>query len=380
MKKRYFIIGGGALQRDFVLRVKNRGFETHVFDYNPNCVCANLADVFHCISIDKKELILEIAEEQKPVAVQTVATELGNVTACYVGEKLGLNNNTYDVALNTTDKSLMKSVFAKKDVPNAKFVKARSINEIDLKRLQFPVVVKASDRSAGRGITQANNIEEFQDAFKLAYDESINKIVLVEEYLIGKQFSVETISYNGRHEIVAVTEEFTDGAPNFIETHHLIPARITKAFQEELETLIKRILDGFEINYGASHIELMLCNNEIKIIEIASRMGGLRDKMINLSSGIDYLELIIDASLGKDIVLTPKHSHSSIVKMILNTEDYSYYKRLKETTPDLIKIDEVNEVFDDTRVATTLMDSQGFYYLQVKDEDTIGQLLSIYKN
>ena len=117
MKKKYFIIGGGTLQIDFVLKVKQKGFEAHVFDYNPDCVCADIADVFHCISIDDKEGILEIAMKLNPIAIQTVATELGNLTACYVGESLELNNNTYQVALNTTDKSLMKKVFAKNETP-----------------------------------------------------------------------------------------------------------------------------------------------------------------------------------------------------------------------------------------------------------------------
>ena len=54
MKDKYFIIGGGTLQKKFVEKVKNLGFEAHVFDYNPDCVCSKLADVFHCISIDAK--------------------------------------------------------------------------------------------------------------------------------------------------------------------------------------------------------------------------------------------------------------------------------------------------------------------------------------
>ncbi len=376
MKKKYFVVGGGTLQMDFVLKVKKRGFEAHVFDYDPNCVCAAIADVFHCISIDDKEGILEIAKELNPIAIQTVATEMGNLTACYVGEYLELNNNTYQVALNTTDKSLMKKVFAKNEIPNAKFIKASSRYEVDIENLQFPVVVKSSDRSAGRGVTFANNIEEFIAAFEVAYNESINKIVLIEEYLQGKQYSVETISCNGKHEIVAITEEFTDGPPNFIETHHLIPARVSEVFRSELELLINNLLNGFQITFGASHIEFMLCVENIKIIEIASRMGGWRDVMISLSSGIDYLDLIIDASLGNTIVLKTKYSHSSIVRMVLNSEDYNNYTRLKEKMPEIIKIDEVNAVFDENKIVTTLMDSQGFYYLQIEDEETVENFLS----
>lgn len=373
---KYFVVGGGTLQKNFVLKVKKRGFETHVFDYNPNCPCADIADVFHCVSIDEKERILEIAKELNPIAIQTVATEMGNLTACYVGEHLKLKNNTYQVALDTTDKTLMKKVFAKNEIPNAKFIKAHSTNEVDMEDLQFPVVVKSSDRSAGRGVTFANNIEEFNAAFEIAYNESINKIVLIEEYLLGKQYSVETISCNGKHEIVAIAEAFTDGPPNFVERQTLIPARNSEVFLNKLELLINNLLNAFQITFGASHIEVLLCGEDFKIIEIASRMGGWRDMMIRLSSGIDFLDLIIDASLGNNIVLHTRYTHSSILKMILNPEDYNYYNRLKENTPKIIKIDEVNDVFDENKIVTTLMEIQGFYCIQIVDEESVEKFLS----
>jgi hypothetical protein len=61
-KQAYFIIGGGTLQYNFVSMVKEMGFTDHVFDYDPYCRCAGIADYFHLISIDEKEKILETAK------------------------------------------------------------------------------------------------------------------------------------------------------------------------------------------------------------------------------------------------------------------------------------------------------------------------------
>jgi carbamoylphosphate synthase large subunit len=260
-KQPYFIIGGGTLQYNFVSRVKEMGFTAHVFDYDPYCRCAEIADYFHLISIDEKEKILETVKKYHPIAVQTVATELGNITACYIGEKMGLHSNSYETALNTTNKSRMKKIFNANNIPNAKYFEADSIDNIDFKSIQFPVVIKPSDRSAGRGVVMVKDKYEFGIFFEKALAESINKSVLIEEVMRGSQFSVETISYNGNHSIIAFTEEYFENGENvegFVESHQIIPARIKDADKSSLSKIIVTVLDTFGIKYGASHIEVKL--------------------------------------------------------------------------------------------------------------------------
>lgn len=86
--KHFFIIGGSSLQRNFLHCVKKAGFISHVFDYDKNCVCKDEADFFHLISVDEKEQILALALKYQIAGIGTSASELGNITACYVGEKL----------------------------------------------------------------------------------------------------------------------------------------------------------------------------------------------------------------------------------------------------------------------------------------------------
>jgi RimJ/RimL family protein N-acetyltransferase len=257
--RKYMVIGGGILQCDFIETVKRMGYEAHVFDYDSQCPGARIADVFHCISIDKIDEILEKAYEIKPVGIQTVATELGNITACYVGEKMGLRTNTYKTALNTTDKTRMKKIFDFNNIPNAKYIEVADILEVDVENLPYPVVVKPSDRSAGRGVTLVRNVEAFAPAFDLAKDEANNKIVLIEEVMMGQQFSVETISSEGNHYIVMFTEEYLDGSDNLIESQHLNPARLTVFEKNQLSDLIVKTLEAFDIRYGASVMSITNC-------------------------------------------------------------------------------------------------------------------------
>lgn len=378
MKDKYFIIGGGILQKKFVEKIKNLGFETHVFDYNPDCVCSKLADVFHCISIMQRDTILDIAKKLKPIAVQTVATEKGNITSCYVGNKLGLNCNSYNTSINTHDKSLMKKIFSNNKIKSAAYTQVDEIKNINMDKIKFPAVVKASDSSAGRGISMVKNKKELIEAYKESLTKTSNGIVIIEEYVEGKQFSVETISYNGKHQIVAITEEFTSGPPFFLEVEHLVPARLSKKMFQKIKNFSFNVLNCFDILYGASHIEIKVLNDDIFIIEIASRMGGLRDELIEISTGIDYLELIVNASIGKEVFFKPKKKSYALAKFVYSKSDLSMYKEFLDKKSSPIRKTEVSKNFDEKVEAKSLMDAQGFYYLELSDIKLINNYL--YKN
>ncbi|MBZ7938069.1 ATP-grasp domain-containing protein [Campylobacter sp. RM9939] len=378
--KHFFIIGGGDLQADLVLSAK-KDFITHVFDYNENCSCKNLADYFHPISIADKEKILQLAIKFNIAGIATAATELGNLTACYIGEKLNLGTNSYECAKNTTDKSLMKKVFEKNNINHAKYFILK--DEKDLEQItEFPIIIKPSDRSAGRGVVKVFDKENLKKRYYEAKDLSYNKIVLAEEVLKGKQFSIETISSYGKHQIIAITEEYLregEFADDFLETQHLVPARISKEEKRFIKNEIIKILNAFNVKFGASHIEIKLENlfynnkqeYKVSLIEIATRIGGWRDVLVYHSYGIDYLQLLIQSSLKQELKkVNTKAENFCLVKMIFTKEDYEFYKKLKTLKPQMIVKERIFIKNDEEfSYSSSLMDSKGYYYLKISKDD-----------
>lgn len=356
----YIIVGGSELQKGFIEKVKENGLVAHVVDYNPNCVGSRVADHFHCLSIDDLKGILSLAEELNIIGISTVATEQGNVTANYVAEKLGLSCNGLEVALNTTDKSRMKQVLADNGIATPKSTAVRAEEELLNLSLDFPVIVKASDRSAGRGVALAYNQEELLHYYRESLSVSFNKIVLVEEYVDSKQYSIETISSKGSHEVVAVTEMGFSGPPFFVETQHKLPALLSLRQEEAFKDFALQALSAFKIQYGACHIEIRLKDEKPTMIEIASRMGGWRHWMIDAALSIDYLQLILDCSLGKHIkICKPTKERVAISQHIFGQEDYQRYQEKKEKGIQFVS-DYVKQGRPKAN-ATNLMETHGFY-------------------
>ena len=113
--------------------------------------------------------------------------------------------------------------------------------------------------------------------------------------------SVESISWQGKHYILQITDKVTTGAPYFIELAHHQPSDLPSDIQEKVREMVPRALDALHIEYGASHTEIKITpDGKLFIIETGARMGGdfIGSNLVMLSTGYDYLEGVINVALG----------------------------------------------------------------------------------
>ncbi|GJF34035.1 hypothetical protein KNE206_67350 [Kitasatospora sp. NE20-6] len=123
--------------------------------------------------------------------------------------------------------------------------------------------------------------------------------VLAEEYLDGPEYSVESVSQDGKHEIVMVTEKLTTGAPGFVELGHQMPARLTPADREAVDHLVLRFLDLVGQRTGPVHTELRITRDGPRLIEAQTRIGGDQIwEMTELVTGADLISETLAGLLG----------------------------------------------------------------------------------
>lgn len=364
--RRVFILGGGQLQLDLILEAKKMFFYTIVLDKDSNCPAKKWCDEFLQIDFTDKEEVLQKAKEYSIDMILTSAKESANLSACYVGEKLGLNTNSYQTALNTTDKSLMKKILIDNNIKTAPYthLTSKNLKEWDT----FPYLIKPADNSAGRGVSYGISQEGLKCSYDKAKKYSKGKKVLIEQYIDGTQYSVETISSHKEHQILAINEEQINKSPIIIEKSHSIPANISPELQEEIEQLTFKLLDIFDIHYGAAHIEFKVTDKgEIYVIELASRTGAAKSELINFAYGTSYSQLLILASL--DALENIRHTlrKSITCKFIIDYETYKEYQQLKEEKRYLLfepmQISKVDKDFQ----AYHLGESKGYYFILNKE-------------
>ena len=83
-----------------------------------------------------------------------------------------------------------------------------------IKELGFPVIVKPSDNSGSRGISFIDCENSYDQAYEYAKENSLDGVVLVEEFVNGDEVSVEAFVENGEVRIIQITDKITTGAPH----------------------------------------------------------------------------------------------------------------------------------------------------------------------
>lgn len=345
-KKKLAIIGASYLQEPLIRKAKEKNIETHVFAWKCGDIGEEIADYFYPISIVEKDEILDKCKEIEIDGICSIASDLAAITVCYVASKMGLTGNSMEsCALSTNKFNMRKAFFANNDPsPKSELV---IIEDIECANFKYPVIIKPLDRSGSRGITLANNADELMHGVEKAIDVGFEKKALVEEYVDGDEYSVECVSYEGKHSFLAITQKYTTGAPNYIETGHIEPPVILNTTVENVKRVVFHALDSLKIEYGASHSEIKIdSNGHIKLIEIGARMGGdfIGSDLVELSTGYDFVDAVIDISLGKRPLLPQGDgvdtSNYAAVHFIFSKEDVEMYHALvKDGRYKVIKSD-----------------------------------------
>lgn len=335
MKEKLVIIGANDFQNQLILKAKSLGYETHVFAWKDGSIGEKTADYFYPISIIEKEEILEKCKGIKPVGVCSIASDLATITVNYVAENLGLSCNPTAITLQCTNKYEMRKKMQEHHIKTPVFIKVSNESSTwKIENMKFPVIVKPTDRSGSRGITKVYNRQELETAVHYATKDSFEKNAIIEEYIEGDEYSCECISYKGKHHFLAFTKKYTTGSPNFIETGHCEPSDIKEEYQEEIKKNILKSLTALGIQNGASHTEFKIDKKgNFGIIEIGARMGGdcIGSDLVQISTGYDYIKMIIDVACGKEPDFTKTTIPTkAVIKFIFTQEDLDEMNQYKE--------------------------------------------------
>lgn len=372
------IIGANEFQNKLIMKAKEMDIETHVFAWEKGAVGKSCSDYFYPISIVEKEEILKKAKAINPDGICSIGSDLAMPTVNYIANKLGLVCNSLHCTDITTNKYLMRNKLAENGLPCPKYYLVKKFDDLDINSLKFPLITKPIDRSGSRGIYKVNDVAELRECIEKSKKVSFGEEILVEEYIEGREFSVEFITQNKIHHFLQITEKFTTGEPNFIERGHLSPARLSDELRENIKGIVNKALTVLEVSNGASHSEVKVgLNGEIKIIEIAARMGGdyIGSDMVINSTGYDFVRNVINIALNRKIEkLESQKNLNCFVGFIFGKEDKARFNKLQAKYPNIILESHINNELGDI---TDSSNRNGHYILKLEEnnvEDILGIL------
>ena len=382
MAEAIVIIGAGIFQKPLIEKASSMGYETHVFAWEEGAVAKGIADYFYPISIIDIDQIQACCRLIKPVAVASIASDLAAITVNELAVRLGLPANSQECVIRTTNKYAMRCALKAAGIPVPDFAVADLVTVVggaSALGLTFPLIVKPTDRSGSRGIALVHDDAGLRRAVASAVEYSFEEKAIVESFLEGDEFSCESITYQGTHHILALTKKETTGSPGFIETGHREPAGLTPEQEHSITAEIVKALDALQINCGASHAEFRINHNgELRIIEIGARMGGdcIGSHLVYLSTGYDFLGMVIDVAAGKSPDLNNNGlSRAAAVKFIMSKADIDRMNRIVHSEPRAVV--EISPIIIHNQPIIDSASRYGYYVLTASNSQEMERILAL---
>lgn len=339
-------IGANAPSIPFYKQAKALGYYVIGIAWAEGAVCKQYCDKYYPVSFKEKDEVLRICREEQIDGITSFSLESALPTVVYVAQSMGLVSNTEECVHRTETKYAQRKAFEQQGIPVPKYKKMKKGEVIGDFGMQYPVIVKPLDSGGSQGITKLDSSDGLEEALRAAYGRSRTEQAIVEEFVDGREFSVEALSHKGKHYILQITDKVTSGAPHFIEMQHHQPANISLDIANQIRAMVGKALTALKIENSPSHTEIKLNSlGELYIIEIGARMGGdyITSDLVRLSTGYDMVKGAIELAVGKfEVPQIGEMGYSGVYFYSALAPQIGYIIRHHSDYPDIVDY-EIND-------------------------------------
>lgn len=302
-QKHVLLVGGPGSELD---KLEKLGVRYSMMQIPERVSERQFANASHYAVLDYRNLdeVLAVARawhSVDPFDAVASFTEYGLYPASRCARALGIPGDNLTAVELTRDKTRTRELLDRHGLSPVRhrscgtpLEAARFMRELG----EVPVVLKPRDGGLSEGVFLAETQEELAERWEWTRRVTDGP-VLVEEFLTGPEFSVESFSVGGRHEIAAVTEKVITPMPRFVETGHQVPARLDDATRAAIEECVTQFLTLIEQKDGPVHTELRLTADGPRLIEAQTRVGGDQIwELCEMVSGVDLMAETFTTLLG----------------------------------------------------------------------------------
>lgn len=332
------VLIGGRAQHEFEI-LHRLGYRILYLDRTVPLQCMMWADVPLDVDVDDYELVSKAVAAQldgsAPAAVLTHVEPriplMAHLAEQLVAEPRGL---TLDAAWNCRDKWRTRSVLAQAGLPVPRFGLATDADEAAVlaQEFGFPVVVKPRDGAGAFGVRQCTTVDEVRSSVTAILDDpgpGTLPGVLVEEYLDGPEYAVQTLTQGTETTVLSVFRQHMTTPPVFVELGYEYPSGLDDDHLAGLDVLISSALGALGVRDWISHTQVRLCAEGFRVIEVnARRPGGRLVEMTTAVSGVDMTEAVSRLALGLPVEAgAPVAGHARYRSLVFDEPGTVVYRR-----------------------------------------------------
>jgi biotin carboxylase len=211
-----------------------------------------------------------------------VGSELGIECGDWISERLGLPSNGTSGSEARRDKFIMQERIRSVGIRSVKQARASSWEEVVIfsSDASFPLVLKPVRSAGSDHIFKCFDRDQMKHAFDaIMLEQNVfgaqNQAVVVQEFLEGKEYIVDTVSKDGVHKVIALWEyDKRAHAGHEFVYFGMVSVAGTSAIGAALCAYTLRVLDALGIRHGAGHAEVIITKDGPCLVEVGARPQG----------------------------------------------------------------------------------------------------------
>ena len=309
-QKKLLLLGGLRYLLPVIESAHKQGYYVITADYLPDNIAHKYSDEYHNISIIDKEAVLALARELEIDGIMSFAVDPGVVTAAYVQEQMGLPAfGPYESVCILQNKDKFRNFLTQHgfNVPKAKGFSTVEDAMSEAYWYPWPVIVKPTDSAGSKGVTKVDSLAELKPALEYAFEHSLSKHVIVEEFIEkqGASSDTDSFSIDGKLKFVSFSaQRFDTEAVNpYTPSAYSWPSTMTHEEETELTSELQRLLALLGMRTTIYNIETRIgTNGKPYIMEVSPRGGGNRlAEMLRYATGVDLITACVRAAVGDSV-------------------------------------------------------------------------------
>jgi biotin carboxylase len=324
--KRILYIGGGREAQESLVKARDLGLEVVYIQRKRQFKDALLPYVDHVVLIDYGaiDVLIPVARTLHSLFPFVRAISLSEdalVPTAHVRDALGLPGNSLYTVRLLKDKWRMRQHLNARGFSPVAAAMAQSPADVTafVREHGVPIILKPNDASGSLGIFRVDDVAQIDAVWPRIEALGLSS-ALMEEYLDGPEISVESVTFAGRHVVLAITDKLK--MSNFVEIGHSIPAQLDgKTYQQVIE-LVTQFLDVVQLAEGPAHTEIKLTSRGPRIIESHNRPGGDRiNELVRVAFGVDMKRIALGWPCGlvEPLEVAPRLESGAAVRFFTPT-------------------------------------------------------------
>jgi carbamoyl-phosphate synthase large subunit len=297
------VVGGGFNQIPLVRKAKQMGYCVLVTDMNINPPCKQYSDYYEQINTTDKQATLSCAEKYKIGYITTDQTDVAVPTVAFVAEKLGLPGIGYNTALKFTNKYVMRMALQGKldeHIPEFHYFDNEYEAEKFCERLPqiSEYVVKPINSQGSKGVSILSHW--YKQILSTAFRESIERGIIIEKYIAGFEFSVESFVKDEKVYNLTLTKKYHYNTNPCLDERNTFLGDIDPLLEKKIFDVNTKVIKTLGLSFGNTHAEYKVKDGNVYLMEIAARGAGgsISSSIIPFLTGFDPLESLLKTLTG----------------------------------------------------------------------------------